>query len=105
MQGYGNPVNSYRVSDLSLFVQDDWRVRPNFTLKLGLRYQRQFWPDVDYTVRGIDPYTFPADSNNVAPRDCRLPGIRLGDRKTSIHGCLRDLLRQPHHSHSAASPI
>ena len=49
VQGYGNPVNSYRVSDLSVFLEDEWRVRPTFSVKLGLRYQRQFWPDVEYT--------------------------------------------------------
>jgi len=84
VQGYGDPMNSYRVSDLSLFAQDDWRVTPNFTVKLGLRYQRQFWPDVTYTVRGIDPYTFPTDNNNVAPR-VSFAWDPLGDKKTSVH--------------------
>src|SRR5687767_12487944 len=68
VQGYGNPTNSYRVGDLSVFLQDDWRVTQNFTLKLGLRYQNQYWPDFTYTVRGIDAYQFPKDSNNIAPR-------------------------------------
>jgi hypothetical protein len=85
VQGYGNPTNSYRVSDLSLFVQDDWRLTPTLTLKLGLRYQNQYWPDVEYTVRGIDPYSFPKDNNNVAPR-IAFAWDPLGDRRTSIHG-------------------
>jgi hypothetical protein len=85
VQGYGNPVNSYRVNDLSLFAQDDWRLTPRFTWKLGLRYQRQYWPGVTYTVRGIDPYTFPSDGNNVAPR-VSFAWDPFGDKRTSIHG-------------------
>ncbi|MGQ0733418.1 MAG: TonB-dependent receptor [Acidobacteriota bacterium] len=85
VQGYGNPVNSYRVSDVSLFVQDDWRLTPNLTVKLGLRYQNQYWPAVNYTIRGIDPYTFPSDNNNVAPR-VSFAWDPTSDKKTSIHG-------------------
>jgi hypothetical protein len=85
VQGYGNPVSSYRVSDLSLFAQDEWRVMPSLTLKLGIRYQTQYWPDFAYSVPGIDPYTFPSDGNNVAPR-VAFAWDPFADRKTSVHG-------------------
>jgi hypothetical protein len=78
---------------MSLFVQDDWRPRPNLTFNLGLRYEL-LWPfeegggrmanlDVpaDFTAAapvtsgGAGPFTgaFPsalvrADTNNLAPR-------------------------------------
>jgi hypothetical protein len=88
VQGYGNPDTKPTYHDISAFVQDDWRLN-NVTLKLGLRYQKQFWPATQYNVPAPAgnrlSYTFPDDNNNFAPRLAVAwdPG---GDRRTSIHG-------------------
>ncbi len=37
----GNPLASVSQIDIGPFIQDDWRIRPNLTLSLGLRYEAQ----------------------------------------------------------------
>lgn len=37
----GNPLASFNQFDVGLYLQDDWRVRPNLSLSSGLRYETQ----------------------------------------------------------------
>ncbi|HEX6284877.1 MAG TPA: TonB-dependent receptor, partial [Pyrinomonadaceae bacterium] len=37
----GNPFADVSRTDYGVFIQDDWRVRPNFTFSYGLRYEYQ----------------------------------------------------------------
>jgi hypothetical protein len=37
----GNPLASLNQADFGIFIQDDWRVRPNLTVSGGLRYEFQ----------------------------------------------------------------
>jgi hypothetical protein len=85
VQGYGNSLAPYTYKDFSLFAQDDWRLTPRLTAKVGLRYQVQMWPDVNYTVSGYpNTYKFPGDGNNIAPR-LGVVWDAKGDHKTTIH--------------------
>lgn len=86
VQGYGNSGRAYDTADLSLFGQDEWRVRRDLTVNAGLRYQRQFWPSTSLSVSGYPaPYTFPSDNNNLAPRVGAVWTWQTA-RRTSVHG-------------------
>ena len=37
----GNPEAGVKQTDVSLYLQDEWKIRPNFTLSPGLRYENQ----------------------------------------------------------------
>jgi hypothetical protein len=89
VQGYGTSGASYDDYDVALFAQDDWSITDRLTIKAGLRYQRQFMYDTDFTVSapGGTSYTYqiPEDSNNIAPRLAVVFDPR-GDGRSSIHG-------------------
>ena len=56
-QGFGDPVADLKNKLVAAYVQDKFRVSPNLTLNLGLRY------DVE-----LQPAPLNRDTNNIAPR-------------------------------------
>jgi len=85
LQGYGNAGVSGPYHEISLFAEDEWRATDRLTLKLGVRYQNQFWPALIEHVPGLPAYGWPSDNNNVAPRVAISwqPGARS---RTTVHG-------------------
>ena len=55
-QTFGNPVLPQTNSNVGFYAQDEWHVKPHFTVNAGLRYDLQF----------LD--TISTDTNNISPR-------------------------------------
>src|SRR5215208_1244372 len=70
-QAFGAPSQFQSNPNVGVFVQDEWRIRPDLTINAGLRYDLQFLPNPIKT-----------DTDNFAPR----LGIVYapGDRKTVV---------------------
>ena len=88
IQGFGNPNSSIKNRPIAFFAQDSWKIRPNFTLNYGVRYDVEL-TDTIAPIGFTDPLTgivlspanlktaqdavnvqqgFPRDKNNFAPR-------------------------------------
>ena len=59
-QNFGTPTNNPEVSYVSSFIQDDWEITKDLTLKLGLRYDREALPDFLSKSTGQVPVAYTA---------------------------------------------
>lgn len=73
--GTSGPTTNPDISEVGLFVQDEWRLRPSLTVNAGLRYDVQNIaqskvknPDAQLLAAGIDTSVIPEDTDNIAPR-------------------------------------
>ncbi len=103
IQGFGNPVSKISNKPIAWFAQDSWKIRPNFTLNYGVRYDYELTQQIA-PVGVTDPFSgialsagnilaaqdainvqqgFPRDKNNYAPRVGIAWDIK-GDAKTVI---------------------
>jgi hypothetical protein len=73
-QGFGDPIYAYSRPFAAFYFQDTWRMRPNFTLNYGLRYEL----DTQY-----GPLNTP--KKNFGPR-ASFAWDPIGDQKTVIRG-------------------
>lgn len=107
IQGFGNPVSKLSNKPIAWFAQDSWKIRHNFTLNYGVRYDYEITQQIPTTgVR--DPFSgitlsasdmlaaqdamgvqqgFPRDKNNYAPRVGIAWDIK-GDAKTVIRAAM-----------------
>ena len=73
-QGFGDPTVASTNPYYGVYVQDSWKVRPNLTLDLGLRYELDDRRD-----------PLPTDTNNFSPR-FGFAWDPLKDKKTTVRG-------------------
>lgn len=87
-QGFGPTTFDLATTDLAFFVQDDWKLTPNLTLNLGIRYDYEKVPPPYANLANTD---FPqvnntfSDKNNIAPR-LGFAWDPFGQGKTVVRG-------------------
>ncbi|MBV9082396.1 MAG: hypothetical protein JOZ62_06975, partial [Acidobacteriaceae bacterium] len=72
----------YRWNSGAAYVQNDWKVKPNLTMNLGLRYSLQL-PRTE--VNNLQGFLDPALAQTVAlPKPCQLPDCQAASASTGL---------------------
>ncbi|MFN0170958.1 MAG: hypothetical protein ACKV22_31460, partial [Bryobacteraceae bacterium] len=76
----GDGFRNFRKTDFGVYIQDDWKVRPNLTLNLGLRWE-YFQPATEARDRVSQPdlAAAPATKINLAGQNGVSRSLREGD--------------------------
>jgi len=91
VQGLGSPSDSFTNFPMGFFLQDSWRIRRNFTLNYGVRYDVEIPPKfkaptglalAGYNALGLQK-GIATDTNNIQPR-IGMVWDPKGDGKTAI---------------------
>lgn len=64
-KGYGPFYLENRLGDSNFYAEDNWKLKPNFTFTLGVRYE---YVQVPHEIKGRVDYGFKDDKNNIQPR-------------------------------------
>lgn len=79
----GNGRLDLAMDEFALYFQDAWRIKPNFTLNFGLRWEGQFNPapeaNNDSLLNRVDGFTFPS-GHRINPRYIPDNGDQFGPR-------------------------
>ena len=71
-QGFGNPSTKFNYYQMGLYLQDSWKIQPNFTLNLGVRYDVDWRIETLNVVSNTPPFELESatsgDYNNFGPR-------------------------------------
>lgn len=73
-QGGGIPTSDFNVTELAVYLQDEWQATPKLTVTAGLRHDRQSFDDDPSRVLDVERRfnyetgTAPTDNNNISPR-------------------------------------
>ncbi|GAB4220405.1 MAG: hypothetical protein Kow001_02170 [Acidobacteriota bacterium] len=88
-QGFGDPSADVRYTQLALYFQDTWTVRPGFSLNLGVRYDTDWRPETLNVSSTTAPFEFVSealrDRNNWSPR-LGFAWDPIGSGRTVIRG-------------------
>jgi Carboxypeptidase regulatory-like domain/TonB dependent receptor len=76
-QGLGNPAAEIATREYAGYVTDDWRILPNLTLTLGLRYEYEYVPPNPYPNTGnpslVAAFAGTSLAGSITPANVALP--------------------------------